>query len=422
MPRDALHGSRFPLPENWEVEGTTCVTFVIPDDPEYLATLTGLVDELKWSKNFERDSTGTGAATVARTWQAALESQPLLTEDCDMPVFRLNDSCQLEVNCGTTEDPDWQPVFSSEHPGGVPQIPYPPGTPEYEDDTARCISAANITYQLKYGTETLATDAAIVGGIAVAIIDLIGAFLFFVPGGILVDIAIAIINLAVGHTAEEFSADLPDIDWDSVRDHLACFIERDGSMTEDDRIAFLAWMDDQYSGNLAWELTKIIIQNVNADGLTTDARMPQNEIDIVCGADECPDIFTHTFDFTIDDQNWSLASGTTDVPGTGLVNGFVAVEGGVDSLNAAADGFPARFITWVDVYFDLISGGYDYIVEVGSGATLTPTLQGDGAWRFTIEDTRTRVQIVIDGHRTTWGVSEYHVPTVVFEGQGTDPF
>lgn len=313
MSKGLLPISRFPLPENWEVEDTICVTFVIPDDPEYLSVITGLVDELKWSKSFARDETGEGAATVSRTWAKALESQPVFTQGCDMPDFRIGDDCLLEVNCGTDDEPNWQPVFTAPQPGGAAEVPYPPDTTEYEDDTARCIVAANLAAQLKYGTETLANDAVIVGGIAVAIIDLIGAFLFFVPGGVLVDIAIAIINLAVGHVAADFSDDLPEINWDDVRDELACLIERDGVLTEDARGAFRTWMDTQYAGNLAWELTKIIIDNVNANGLTTDGRMPQDTIAI----DECA---TCGCDISID---FELTDG-----------GLVAVAPGFDTSHA----------------------------------------------------------------------------------------
>lgn len=309
MPRDLLPIARFPLPEDWEPEGTICAVFVIPNDPEYLATITGLVDELKWSRNFARDETGTGAATVARTWKAALESQPVNTQECDMPTFRVNSDCLLEFNCGTDEEPNWQPVFTTEHPGGEAEIPYPEGTPEYEDDTARCIAAANITAQLKYGTSTLVGDADIVSGIAIAIIGILGVFLVLVPGGVLVDIALAIITFAIGHTAEEFEDDLPDIDWESVRDNLACMIERNGSVTESDKAVFLDWMDTQYVGNLAWGLSKIIIQHVSADGLTNDARMHQEDIDTE-GCESCTG-WHKVWDFSIDAQGWSPYTGDT---------------------------------------------------------------------------------------------------------------
>jgi len=329
MSKGLLPVARFPLPDNWTPEGMICATFVIPDDPEYLAVITGLVDELKWSRSFARDETGTGAATVARTWQTALESQPVFTQGCDMPEFRIGEDCLLEVNCGTDEVPDWQPVFSGDHPEGDPETPYPPDTEEYGDDTARCITAANIAAQLKYGTETLANDAVIVGGITIAIIDLIGAFLFFVPGGVLVDIAIAIINLAVGHVASDFTDDLPELDWEDVRDNLACFMSRDGSITEAGKAQFLDWMDTQYPGNLAWELTKIIVRNVTADGLTTDARIPQDDIAI----DGCPDCEAPScvWNFEADSMPYTLANGVVE-DGVGIDGGHAATGELEDSV------------------------------------------------------------------------------------------
>lgn len=75
---------RFQLPTDWSPVGTRCVVFTIPDDPEYFSQIIGLVDALKFSNNFGRDPTRTGAATVSRAWQAALESQPVFTlEDCE---------------------------------------------------------------------------------------------------------------------------------------------------------------------------------------------------------------------------------------------------------------------------------------------------------------------------------------------------
>lgn len=95
--------SRFDLPDDWTPEGLVCVTFPCPDDPQYTSMLAGLVDMLKFSQNFQRDPTGQGAATVSRTWQSALESQPYsirFIEDCgEMPyLLRQNpdNPCQLQ--------------------------------------------------------------------------------------------------------------------------------------------------------------------------------------------------------------------------------------------------------------------------------------------------------------------------------------
>lgn len=367
---------RFPLPENWEPEGVTCVSFVIPDDPEYLAVLTGLVDELKWSRSFARDDTGEGAAIVSRTWAKALETRIFQTGECDVAQIRVNPDCSVDVNCGTVEDPDWQPVLTADHPEGGAKIPYPPGTDEYEDDTARCISAANITAQLKYGVETLSGDAAIVAGIAIAIIDVLAVFLVFVPGGVLVDIAIAIINLAIGHVASDFTDDLPDIDWEDVRDNLACFIERDGSVTEADRETFLAWMDGEYVGNLAWGLAKIVVQNVTADGLTVDARMPQDAIDIVC-TDVCG--WHYDIDFTASSGAGVWVSDLGMIWSIG--QGWLQYG---SSLHLDADGTVpyAGTITHVKIEYNAAAGGTDgadAFRSVASGSLSCDLTQGMSA-------------------------------------------
>lgn len=80
--------ARFELPANWTPDGVACCVIPIPDDPEYFAMLCGLVDTLRWSTNYQRDPTHSGAATVARSWGRALESKPYLLIDCgDIMTF-----------------------------------------------------------------------------------------------------------------------------------------------------------------------------------------------------------------------------------------------------------------------------------------------------------------------------------------------
>lgn len=94
--QDYLKIARFPLPDDWEVSDTQCVIVRIPNDQQYLSQFIGLVDQLKWSRNFARDDTQTGAAIVSRTWQAALESEPV-TVGCGI-ILRQNPAnvCQLQ--------------------------------------------------------------------------------------------------------------------------------------------------------------------------------------------------------------------------------------------------------------------------------------------------------------------------------------
>lgn len=363
----------YKLPSDLEPTGVQCIRVYVPDDVEWRSLFWGAFSELARWFNYEKDGTENGAQ-VARLWRTLyLQSEAEFIEgggcglmdvrvkpddscilqkstdgetwedwanldDCGVSMRVNPTTCLLEFDCGGG---NWKPVFTDDHPEGQSEPPYPSGSDEYEADTARCIAAANIASQLKYGTDTLAHDAVIVGGLAIAIINLIGAFLFFVPGGILVDIAIAIIDVAVGHVASDFSDDFPAIDWEDVRDQLSCMIERDGSVTEAERSAFLSWMATVYSGNLAWELTKIIVQNVNADGLTTSARMPQDDIDIT-GCPTCGCDLDINFEDT-DGTFYAVAPGFDTshtygiyVSGQGWQNEFDASQGYACNINALA--------------------------------------------------------------------------------------
>lgn len=98
MPQHKSTKTVFPLPDDWEPEGIVCVTVPVPDDAQYIAALVGLLDLLKNSRSFARDATATGAATVSRTWQAALDSVPIKIGDCESMILRQNpdDPCQLQ--------------------------------------------------------------------------------------------------------------------------------------------------------------------------------------------------------------------------------------------------------------------------------------------------------------------------------------
>lgn len=107
---------RLDLPENWTPEGTICVSFPCPNDPQYTLMIAGLVDNLRWSKTFARDATETGAAIVARTWGKALDSQPYsiqFTQECGGMSYLLrqnpDDDCQLQQSIDGGEN--WTLAF-----------------------------------------------------------------------------------------------------------------------------------------------------------------------------------------------------------------------------------------------------------------------------------------------------------------------
>jgi hypothetical protein len=111
--------ARFPLPQNWTPEGTVCVLFRVPDDMEYIHAIIGLVDMLKWSRNFGRDPTATGAAIVSRTWQAALEAQPVQIGDCEDAFvsidFRTKPGYPYITQCSTDGGTTWHDAYEQPH-------------------------------------------------------------------------------------------------------------------------------------------------------------------------------------------------------------------------------------------------------------------------------------------------------------------
>jgi hypothetical protein len=74
---------RWPLPDDWEPEGTWCVTITIPADQQYFDRLTGALGMLTLSKAWFPDPTGQGPKAVAAAWEAALYLTP----------FQLNETC-----------------------------------------------------------------------------------------------------------------------------------------------------------------------------------------------------------------------------------------------------------------------------------------------------------------------------------------
>lgn len=135
---DYLPIARFPLPTNLEPDGTRCVMVTIPDDDQYQSVLIGLIDLLTWSRNFARDGTKTGAATVSRTWQNALRITPII-QGCAMITdleFRPveGNPCQMEYSTDGGET--WEIAFDISECIN----PIAPVSPETDD----CNAASNV--------------------------------------------------------------------------------------------------------------------------------------------------------------------------------------------------------------------------------------------------------------------------------------
>lgn len=100
--------SRWTLPKIVHPAKSRRFVICVPDEQFYIAAFRGLLIELTYSKNWQRDNAKT-AAIVSRVWQKALES--ILCDDCeqigitesdDDMQFRINpdDPCIIQTLCG----------------------------------------------------------------------------------------------------------------------------------------------------------------------------------------------------------------------------------------------------------------------------------------------------------------------------------
>lgn len=133
MKPELMPVARIELPDNWEPDGVMCVRVMIPNDQQYLAILTGWLDQLKWSKVYARDETLTGASIVSRTFQSALESQPILT-GCTMSLLRQNPDNECETQYSNDNGETWTAIRIADCP-----LPPPPIV-----SNQRCIATSRV--------------------------------------------------------------------------------------------------------------------------------------------------------------------------------------------------------------------------------------------------------------------------------------
>lgn len=226
---DYLPIPRFPLPDDLTPVGTMCVRVTIPNDQQYLGTLIGLIDLLKWSRNFARDASGTGAATVSRTWQSALETSPIEIEGCDMPEFRINeDTCLLEVECG---DGNWRPVYTPDYD---PSTDAPPPPTLYPDppppgQSNACLAAANVTAMLQNGANNISIlidDGAIFGAVLANIFSFFSQVVTLVQSQLWPDFQVYYSSW----NEATIRADYLAFDWEELKNILVCHFNEDGQV------------------------------------------------------------------------------------------------------------------------------------------------------------------------------------------------
>lgn len=86
--------SRWTLPQLVHPPGTRRFVICVPDERFYVAAFQGLLVELTYSKNWQRDEAHT-AAVVSRVWQQALAN--VLCDDCGLIGLEIEDDMQLRI-------------------------------------------------------------------------------------------------------------------------------------------------------------------------------------------------------------------------------------------------------------------------------------------------------------------------------------
>lgn len=303
---DYLPIPRFPLPDDLEPDGTWCVKIRIPADQQYLGVLIGLVDMLKWSRNFARDASGTGAAVVSRTWQQAIESEPIEVEGCDMPEFRINpETCLLEVDC----DGDWV-VIKTPLVDPRTDIPYPPPYPDPPPagQTNECLAAANIAEWVWITGYNFASQLDS-GGLFAEFIALVMSVItgFFT-------LAIDVILDSTNTLFSQIDPDTILADWSAIDkpdfiNLIVCYLEPDGSFPSDKWGDFLTELTTRGATNQGWYLIHYIMLLMGWGGINLIGRIGGiTEADCdACGWEQCDDM-------TISMHGWDIMAFPPDDP------------------------------------------------------------------------------------------------------------
>jgi len=120
---------RFKLPTNLTPEGRICFCINLPDDPEHLRIVAGVLNQLTEARNW-RGGTELDRDETASMYDEILDDIPW-DGACDVPQFRFTVECGLEFSLDGIE---WTPVtgwdtFSALCYTGATGAPGAPGAP-----------------------------------------------------------------------------------------------------------------------------------------------------------------------------------------------------------------------------------------------------------------------------------------------------
>lgn len=113
----------------------------VPNDPQYIAMMRGLLDTLTWSRSFKLHPTEQAARQVADSWAAAFASAEITFQNCEAAmILRQNPAnvCQLQQSQDGGET--WTLAFDYSLCSTAITVPTPyPGSPTQAADSAAAI-------------------------------------------------------------------------------------------------------------------------------------------------------------------------------------------------------------------------------------------------------------------------------------------
>jgi len=311
-------------------ESTTCRALLIPDSTDWLAIFGGALTELIYKYNWEQvDGISVDDAIQAAVLVINGFYEGCVASGCNQPggygILRVNPEGHVEQLI----DGEWV------EPQGDNAFPAIPERTEPTPDERRCLAAANAANVLQIGYESLADSFAEGLTQAEAIINLIAAFavlwFWFAPilNGLVLLLA-GFLELVI-NAFEYVTVDA----WDETfTDLVRCILYEcasdDGEIVTFDFQCVLTKLSEQTIGGdwteirlrAAVQLTYLLYILGGADFLA-QAGGTTAISDADC--DDCEQQWCYFFDFTIDEQGWSLypAANGSYSSGVGWITGDV---------------------------------------------------------------------------------------------------
>jgi hypothetical protein len=252
----------FPIPSVINPPTSRGICVPVPDDPVYMTVFAGLIQELTFWFNWQRDPEKRGK-DAAHVWLEIFNNIDWLGGDCmgcceDRTVLhRVGAGGALEVSTdgGTT----WHSDPSDPRITGTALANTIPGS----DDTKKCNAATNAVENFKDAQSSfgasLSTASTIIG-LALAIASEVALLLFSAgtAAEILVPLMISTATALFGVLETTYNAEFTETVWDTLTCDIFCTVGADGQFTASGLIDLQARVDADFSDNVALTFQSIL--------------------------------------------------------------------------------------------------------------------------------------------------------------------